>query len=462
MTFDERNEGWGGHLRGFLQMHSRSGVPRYWAIRVEENRIITRWGQFGGSMQEATEHMNGVNIGKKNEKTPAQYALERARETCRKKNWEGYREAVLHTDGMVSATPDGTPVFWDAPTISDIDFENLPLSLSFYKPDNSMGAGITKKAEAGQVLYARKANGLMYVIARGAGKPKLYSRRMLRQNDNETETQFTWDDRFPHLVEGALKFLPPNSIILGELLMHDAEGNERLDLVGSVTKSLTPQAIEDQKTMGTPKYYCWDIAFWNGQDLVKTAPVKERFDLIHEVLDAPGFIPVQYYDSTIFPNPAAAVEHAKKNKFEGWVVVVPDGIYGDKGYNYKGKPDRPGSVCAKLKPTYEDDFVALWDPEKGWGERSTKARNNQGIKCVSLWQYNTKGELIYISDVSSGLEDDQKRDWANAALYPQVWKIKYNDRRYMSQGEDTNAMDFASFLEVRTDKKPEECVNPEL
>jgi hypothetical protein len=81
---------------------------------------------------------------------------------------------------------------------------------------------------------------------------------------------------------------------------------------------------------------------------------------------------------------------------------------------------------------------------------------------VSLWQYNTKGELIYISDVSSGLEDDQKRDWANATLYPQVWKIKYTDRRYKSQGEDTNAMDFASFLEVRTDKKPEECINPEL
>lgn len=450
MTFEERNTSWTGTQRNFTQFHSRSGTPRVWSLQVIGNSIISTWGQLGGSMQQATEHMKGVNIGKKNEKSPEQYALERAREMCRKKNWEGYREV----DGS------GQPL--DAAVVSDIDFENLPLSLSFYKPDNSMGAGITKKAAAGQVLYARKANGLMFVIAKGSGLPKLYSRRMLRQNDNETDTQYTWDHRFPQLVHGAEKFMPPNSIMLGELLMYDAEGRERLDLVGSVTKSLTPQSIEDQKTMGSPKYYCWDIAFWDGQDLVKNVPVKERYDLIHEVIDSPVFIPVQYYDSVRFPTPEEAVEHAKKHKFEGWVVVDPAGIYGDKAYNYKGKPDRPGSVCAKLKPSYEDDFVALWDPEKGWGERSTKARNNQGIKCVSLWQYNSKGELVYISDVSSGLEDAQKRDWANASMFPQVWKIEYTDRRYMSQGDDTNAMDFARFLEVRTDKKPEECINPEL
>ena len=45
---------------------------------------------------------------------------------------------------------------------------------------------------------------------------------------------------------------------------------------------------------------------------------------------------------------------AKEWGFEGWVVVDPDAPgYGDKAFNFKGKPDRP-SICGKLKPEYED------------------------------------------------------------------------------------------------------------
>jgi hypothetical protein len=450
MNFEERNASWTGAQRNFLQFHSRSGTPRFWSIQVVGNLINTWWGQHGGALQTATEHMQGVNLGKKNEKTPEVYALERAREMCRKKNWEGYREVGV----------DGQPL--DPVVKADIDFENLPLSLCFYKPDNSMGAGITKKAESGQVFYTRKANGMMYVIARGQGRPKLYSRRMLRQHDDEQGGPLTWDDRFPHLVSAAEQFMPPNSIILGELVVFRPDGSEDFKHVQSITKSLTQQSLTDQAAGGFPSFYCWDIAFWEGQDLVRTAPVKDRYDLIHEVLEAPGFIPVELYTPGYFPTPSHAISHAKARKWEGFVVVDPDGIYGDKGYNFKGKPDRPGSFCAKLKPAYEDDFIAIWDPEKGHGERSTKGRSNQGIKAVALFQLNSKGEMVYISNVSSGLTDEAKKTWANPQLYPQVWKVEYTDRRYKAQGDDTNALDFARFIEVRTDKNPEECINTEL
>lgn len=454
MSFAERNAEWTGSARQFRQLQSRSGTPRLWMIHVQGRNIHTVWGQLGGTMQEAKEIMNGVNIGKSNEKSPEQYAVERAREMCRKKDWEGYREFV-----------DGEAL--DPPATTNINFDDLPLNLCFYKPDNTMGAGMMKKAEAGDVLYTRKRNGLAFILARGTEHPRLYSRKMLRQHDDEVGGALTWNDRFAHLIEAAAKFMPENSIILGELLVNrpgGMSGKDDFKAIQSYTKSLTQQAIEDQKTGGYTSFYIWDIAFWGGEDLVSKVPIKERISRIHELDSGPFFIPIEAFATTVafMATPEKAIQFAKDQEWEGFVVVDPEGIYGDKAYNFKGKPDRPGSVCSKLKPTFEDDFVAYWDPDKDWGERSTKARNNNGIKSVALFQYNKEGQLIPISQVSSGLTDEQKKNWAVTTRWPQVWKVEYKDRRYTADGEDTNALDFAAFVEERTDKKPEECVNNRL
>lgn len=453
MSFADRNAVWDGKgQRQFHQLQSRSGTPRVWAIEVIGRHIHTTWGQLGGAMQQATENMNGVNIGKSNEKSPEQYAVERAREMCRKKNWEGYRE--VSAGGLVL----------DTAVTTDINFDDLPLNLCFYKPYNTMGAGITKKANAGQVWYSRKRNGLAFILARGTEGPRLYSRKMLRQHDDEVGGALTWNDRFAHIIQAAASFMPENSIILGELLV-DRDGEDDFKAIQSYTKSLTLQSLDDQRDNGKASFYIWDIAFWAGEDLVRNVPVKDRYERINEIefkVHPGAFLPVEVFDSSFLTSPEQAITHAKEMGWEGYVVVDPNGIYGDKAYNFKGKPDRPGDVCAKLKPTYEDDFVAYWDPEKDWGERSTKARNDNGIKSVALFQYNKEGQLIPISQVSSGLSDEQKKNWAVTDRWPRCWRVEYKDRRYTADGEDTNALDFAAFVEERTDKKPEECVNPRL
>jgi len=162
-----------------------------------------------------------------------------------------------------------------------------------------------------------------------------------------------------------------------------------------------------------------------------------------------------------FPNPETAIEFAKEENWEGFVVVDPDGIYGDRAFNFKGKPDRPGKFCGKLKPSYEDDFIAIWDPENGYGERSGKGSRAGGIKSVGLYQYDKKGELIFIANVSSGLTKELLA-FLPKAKWPQVWKCEYTGRRYISDGDDTNAIDFPRFIALRTDKSPEECTNKGL
>jgi predicted DNA-binding WGR domain protein len=456
MSFEERNASWTGPVREFRQPHSRSSAPRLWRISVEDNAIHTWWGQVGGAIQHAVERMPGVNIGKKNEMSPAAYALDRAKEMCRKKNWEGYREfsGEEALDQIVS---------------KEIDFDNLPLSLCFYKPDNSMGAGITKKAQAGQVWYARKRNGLMYVIARGEGPAKLYSRRMLRGHDDEDGTGITWDRRFPHIIEVANAILPKNSILLGELVM-DRDGKDDFKHVQSITKSLTPQSLCDQQAHGLPSFYCWDVAFWEGQELAKSWPVSARYALAHELDGGHVIQPVEFFPAGHFKRIEDAVAHSAMKGWEGFVVVDPEGIYGDRAYNFKGKPDRPGAFCAKLKAEHEDDFIAVWDPEGNCfpefpgptGERSTKDRSAQGIASVALYQRNQKGELVYISNVHSGLTDKMKTELARYDAWPRVWRVIYTERAYKSQGDDTNALTFARFSEERSDKTPDECINPEL
>jgi hypothetical protein len=441
-------EQWNGSKREFRQNQGRTSGPRVWTIEVRGPQVIVTYGHLGGKLQTAIETCKGVNIGRSNEKSPEVYALETAVDQIRRKRWEGYREYSTIHGGMI-----------DEEAKTGIDFDNLPDNLSFYKPDNSMGAGITKKALEGKVWYSRKRNGECYIIAKGMERAKLYSRRMLRQHHLEVGTPFTWDDRFGHLVDAAEKVMPFNSILLGELVM-DRDGLDSPYELDSILKQLTPGAIQTQAEIGRPSFYIWDIAFWDGQNMVGEKPVRARYDLIHELNTSEGaFIPVQFFESNVIHSPDNAKAVAKYENWEGFVVVDPDGIYGEKAFNFKGKPDRPGTVCAKCKPEYEDDFVVFFDPEKGYGKWSTKERYGKGIHSAPLYQYNSKGELVYICLCGGGLTEQQKREWANPSLYPMVWKVQFTDRRYVSAGDDSNALDHPRLLDRRTDKKPEECVN---
>lgn len=475
MSFESRNAEWAGHPREFHQVHSRSGTSRVWQIQVVGNVVRTSWGQFGGKMQQVEETFGGVNEGKTNYKTPAQYALERAREMVRKKHWEGYRE-VGFVGGQVAMKNDGSIIFLDPVAEKKIDFDNLPLSLSFYKPDNTLSAALEKKLKAGQAWYTRKRNGMMKVLVKdSSGELHIYSRRMLRQHDDEQKSGYTWDDRFPHIIHAVEPLIPPNTILLGELVVEEefeGQTRERFDLAQSYIKSLTPKALADMERTGLfPFFYCWDIAFWDGEDLVSAWPVEGRHRLMSDLasrysrwyLDTrPPHIAFEPIHTVSFSSPEEATRYAKERDWEGFVVVDPKGVYGDKAYNFKGKPDRPGAFCGKLKPSYEDDFIAIWNPDEGFGERSTKGSRAGGIKSVGLYQYNSVGKLVFIANCNSGLTKEMLADLAHPAKWPRVWKVEYKGRRYISDGDDTNALDFPAYVETRTDKSPQECMNPKL
>lgn len=480
--FEQRQAAWDGRSkRTFRQLHGRQDRPNVWEIWVEGERYFTRHGLLDGAMQETSKVGKLKNKDKINEISPNVDALAEARRLCRKKyDFEGYDE---FDGGRNLDCRSGQP------SIPHLLTE-LPGSFSLYKPANNLldSPILLKKAETGKALYALKRNGMaVWVVIDHAKNIKIYSRRNRAWHKDEGPEEredgtldyskvIPLNQRYQHLVS-MFQYInpPPNTMFACELVHKDGDTKNHFSHVQSIEKSLTPAAIEKQQKDGWLGLYCWDIPFWDGEDWVSKYRVVDRYDQITLVctsLDQDWITPIQYRK---FESTKQATDWAQKNDKEGWVVVDPNGIYGDKGWNLKGKPDRPGSLCAKLKPWFEDDFVVMWDPSKKWGTlgkgKHEKGKlvtlpnkqnvNHGGVGSVGLFQYDGKGELIYICDCSSGMNYEFQAQ-LRPEHFPFVAEVKYVERSYISEGDDTNALTFPGFVRSRRDKRPEECIDESL
>ena len=481
MSFEQRQAAWTGSPRQFRQHHGRGERPTVWEIRVDGARVHTRFGLLGGAMQETDYVGKAKNVGKANALTPEQDALREARRDARKKwDFEGYDEYV--GDQNIDRRHEDV-------TVHHL-LTALPSSFCLYKPENNLEdqKKLLLKARDGKAWYTLKRDGMAkWIVVDYYGNVRIYSRRTRPWNDKEAPKELDdgtlgpateWAVRFPHIVEAVKQLrLPPSTMLAGELIM-DRGGRDDFRHVASVTKSLTAESLAKQAAEGYPSFYWWDIPFYEGQDLVSTMPVRERFDLLHRYHRAGDEQARQWIQPIVtsgFPSPEDAALWAKNAKVEGWVVVDPDGVYGDKGWNLKGKPDRPGAFCAKLKPRSEDDFVAYWDPDNGQGEWGTGKHEagktvklpdgsqavHGGVGALALYQYNEKGELVFISKCSSGMDYSFQAKLRKDS-FPLVCQVEYVERTYVSDGEKTNALRHPTFVRLRDDKQPGECVNARL
>jgi len=458
-------------MREFRQW-ARTGKIRVWKIEVRGHEIHTEYGELGGAMQTVVDVGVVKNAGRKNEVSAEDDAQNQAERMILKKTRAGYTEGNLLEQ-------------WTPQSI----LENTPSSLCFYKPANTLSATLTKKVESGHAWLGRKRDGeMMIIIKKLSGWVDIYSRRMLKSHHLEADTELEWVDRFVHIAEEIEKRedIPPGTILLGDIVA-DTEDDLRWD-VASVMKSLTDAAVRKQELGGNLLFYCWDIAFWGGRDLLTETPVRERFELLWDVFGgewdgSSWVIPVDVWEPhaqlgrALQPLlgedeelPESLVEQAqlfaKLNGWEGWVVVDPDGVYEDRGYNLRGKPDRPGAFCGKLKPVYEGDFVAYFDPNntKGNGKQGKWGKgNNRGkVGAVSLYQYNQTGDLVYICECGGGITDDFRAKYSTPGKYPMVIEVQYTERTYVSSGDKTNALTYPRVFRVRDDKQPEECIDDKL
>lgn len=419
-----------------LYQMDRDNRLRFWHISVTGKFIHVEYGIEGGAVISTDDEGHVKNEGRSNEISADTDALNTANKLILKKLREGYKQY----------RPDSEPRAYNC--LGDLldSAAPLPLSLRFYKPENTLSARMEKLVAAQQALYTRKRDGEMMVIRKATdGSVDIFSRTMLQTHHADPDVP--WAMRFPQLVSEITELVPNGTILLGDMV-GSREHDERWK-VASYMKS----KFESIDEANEPYFYCWDIPIIGGESQIENETAGVRFGIINDIFcTSKRVVPV---DVLRFATKEEALSHAKKNDWEGYVVVDPDGVYGDRGFNFRGKTERPGKVCCKLKPIYEDDFIAEFG-EEGNG------KNRGKLGMVKLYQLTPSGTPVYICDCGGGFSDEFRAEYADPAKFPVVMQIAYTERTYITDGDKTNALTHPRFLAIREDKEIIECVNPRL
>ena len=468
-------------MREFRQLGGRTG-ERYWRVTVDGNQVITEWGgvkKDGAGVDLYRSHGTTTDgpgeKGKKGTKgyfTPEKNAQFNADRLIRKKMEEGYVE-------LGSESSAASEIDWEKP---------LPKNLAFSKPVNSIKPEkLQGLEEQDELVFTWKVNGMAAIIYVNAfGDITIYSRRMEDVTEN-----------FAHVIPDLKRMkVPPKSILLPEAYMGEGKTKDDFNMMQSIMNADPPHALEMQAEMGNARFYIYRVPFWGGNHLESGDNVFWMRSMDELLWDACSRS--KYF--TLLEAHACTIEEAKyramNHSLEGWVVYKKSGSLGELGYSFHGKPNRP--ACAwKVKYQFEDDFSARWDPKRNMGGGHCKSgcqykdlkqvqktitlgkcaicggklvgdgtfgsgKHMGQIGTVSLYQIAPGGVPVYICEVGTGFSDEQKKNLADPVLFPLCLQIKYDDRRYRSKGDDSNALMIPRVISIREDKDPTECVNEEL
>lgn len=458
-------------MREFRKETGRNARPEVWRIGIDpkdSTTYIVRWGLLDGAMQETSDTPGPCgNEDHSDYQSAEEYAKFCVDREIRKKKEQGYVEYV---DGKATEK-----------AATSVDFNKpLPKNLCFYKPKKKISDKNLKKLEdKSRVVWTLKRDGMMHIVVKRNGEIEIYSRRM----DLVTE-------KFPHIVESIKKLeLPNNTILLGEMCLIKDNGSDDFEGVSRICRSdpdlsLAYQGLGDfpkrkkgEKILGKICYYVFDIAFYDGQDLIGTQPTRNRLTLIKSLfrridkrlrvktglasdgdemmrestlreamLRIHSLGPVKIYCTTTGDD----LELAKKLAAEGFVALDADMCYGDKAYSFDGKAQRPDGIW-KRKPKYEDEFV-ITSIYEGTG------RNRSKLGGFTLKQVHPKTEeWIDCGKCGGGFSDAQREEfWAEGDdLIDKTIKVEFDSRQPLKNG--VYALRFPVFKGF-ADKAPEECI----
>jgi len=428
---------------------------------------------LNGTLQETQDCPGDCGtIGHSDYQTPEQYAKTCLERETRLKKEQGYVEWV-----------DGKPV---STVATAIDFTKpLPKNLSFYKPQTKIeDKKLAKLHLAGRAIWTLKRDGMMHIAVRSRDAWQIYSRRM----DLATE-------RFPHVVEALGKLrLPDGTILLGEMVLLKDDGRDDFKGVSRICRSDTDLALayqglgtfpkdhDDKVILGKTSYYVFDIAFLNGKDGIMEKEIHKRLRILRNVFlefdpdlseNATGQgtsirelmaeskrrerMLRTYYVAPLkifHASPETDLDIAKKLKIEGFVVLDADAIYGDKGYSFDGKAQRPEGIW-KRKPKCEDEFIVV-------GVYEGTGRNMGKLGGFYLEQIHPgTGKRIDCGKCGGGFTDEQREEfWQDQdSLINTTVRIEFDSRQPAKNG--SYALRFPVYLGA-SDKTPNECVSQGL
>lgn len=326
------------------QLHL-TGRLKHMVIEVKENQIITEWWTSkedeDGKKQITKETVYGKNKGRSNETSDEEQAILEFERKVKKKKEEGYVEnkedAIIGEEIVVSSI--------------------LTQSFAPCKPVSK----IKEKDDAfdGTWLAERKYNGSCILLHNTGNERVGYTRRI----KPITEILSVVNE-----LRLALDQLPDESLIIGELVAFDSNGQEDPKVLKAVTTETTTVAKAKSKYDSlisegyTFRYNIFDVIFWHGED-VTDLNFLERLEITKS-----------FATREIETFTKELANKAKKAEWEGFILRQPEDSI---TFTMNGKPKRKGSYKFKFIET-TDCIVSRVCPGSGKHEvRFARFRLNQ-------------------------------------------------------------------------------------
>ena len=326
------------------QLHL-TGRLKHMVIEVKENQIITEWWTSkedeDGKKQITKETVYGKNKGRSNETSDEEQAILEFERKIKKKKEEGYVEnkedAIIGEEIVVSSI--------------------LTQSFAPCKPVSK----IKEKDDAfdGTWLAERKYNGSCILLHNTGNERVGYTRRI----KPITEILSVVNE-----LRLALDQLPDESLIIGELVAFDSNGQEDPKVLKAVTTETTTVAKAKSKydsliSEGYAfRYNVFDVIFWHGED-VTDRNFLERLEITKS-----------FATREIETFTKELANKAKKDEWEGFILRQPEDSI---TFTMNGKPKRKGSYKFKFIET-TDCIVSRVCPGSGKHEvRFARFRLNQ-------------------------------------------------------------------------------------
>jgi ATP-dependent DNA ligase len=398
-----------------IKLYNKASTGKIKVLEISVNgaTLTTRWGYEGGTMQETSEKGKGKNLGKANEITPEQNARDLFDRKVKKKTDEGYVENPSTLDNAN-------------------DPFTLPKQFSPSKPIQKMlsDKALQKLIDAKRCVASYKRDGhRAFIFFMPSGEVKIMSRKL--------------EDYTEHLRHIATSIMtgaqvPPGSILDVEIVATPHEDD--VDYTGSILRSKPDKARTKQSLGGNLYAYCFDVLYWDGEDITSHSYVKRHG---HTAL---------FHSKWIIPSKLITITSIKqlRTTFDAYTQHGGEGlvIYDSSAptvIRYDGKVKRKSYW--KMKAIFEDDFYV-----RGWEYGNGK--NAEVVGALYIFQKDAKGNEIAVGKVGGMAGDSIIRrellaeDLTGGTLVVQVEYSKRNKK----------GLRFPVLQRIRRDKTPEECI----
>ena len=275
----------------------------------------------------------------------------------------------------------------------------------------------------------------------------------------------------PHIVD-ALKVLPNDTVVLGEIYYPGETSNEVRSIMGSGFQ----KAIKRQEGKGLIHYYLYDIIRLNGEDLTSLGAY-ERYTKLVEVINLYNLLDYDFieYAKAVEENMYQFLVDTMAAGEEGVVLKLRTAPYAEgkrpawSAIKWK-KQDTLDLVCIGFEDAnkeYTGSEITTWD---FWIRESDNMRmqgryyGQEGYLAVTkpyyygwktgmrLAAYDENEDLIYVATVSSGLNDELREKFRDN---PDDYYLKVVEIQCMELTKDS--IRHPIFIGFREDKKPTSC-----